>query len=115
MAGEPGAGEIRDPACRSVGEEVERQKCQGKNRRGEGETAERHGAEVADDGGIDEDVEGFCRERDDSRQRQPEDFPVVLVSTHESQPRETWSQASGAGEVDQPVKVRAELRAWPSW
>jgi len=49
------------------------------DRRGERQPTELGGAEAADDGGVDEDVERLDREAPEGRQRQPEDPAVGRV------------------------------------
>ena len=72
----PCSGRPRDLRRRPVLEEVEHPEHR-EHGRGEAERGELRAAEVADDGGVDEDVERLGRERPEGRDRKAEDLAVV--------------------------------------
>src|SRR5205085_1581057 len=60
-----------------VGEEVEDRERPCQNASGKAERSELRAAEVADDRGVDEDVERLCGQRAESRQREPQDLAIM--------------------------------------
>jgi hypothetical protein len=72
-----GPGRARHDGGRSVREEVEDRERPGEDGSGEPERCELRAAEVADDRGVDEDVQRLGGERAERRQRQPQDLLVV--------------------------------------
>lgn len=71
-----------DGARRSVREEYEERVRCDEQRAGNGETTELWGPEVADHGGIDEDVERLCDQSAERGQREAQDLAVVRVALH---------------------------------
>ena len=71
------AAGARDLGGRPVLEEVEDREEPAEDRERDAERGELRAAEVADDRGVDEQVERLRRERAERRERQPEDLPVV--------------------------------------
>jgi hypothetical protein len=72
-----GAGEARDLRRGAVGEEVEEGERADDESAGDGERGQLLGAEVADHGGVGEQVERLRRERAEGGQGELENFPVV--------------------------------------
>jgi hypothetical protein len=73
----PGAVQPRDLRRGAVGEEVEDRERGGQDGRGDGERGQLGRAEMADDRGVDEHVEGLGRERAERRDREQPDLAVV--------------------------------------
>ena len=76
------AGQRPARLCRR--QEVEHPHERADDGRGERETAERHGAEPADDHGVGEDVQRLDQQRSECRDRDGHDAPVGCVETTES-------------------------------
>ena len=73
----PGAARPRDLRGRPVLEEVEDREGAAEDRERDAERSELRPAEVADDRGVDEEVERLRRECAQRREREPDDLAVV--------------------------------------
>ena len=74
---------------------------------GDGQAGQRPGAEVADDGGVGEQVQGLGGQRTQGGHRQPRDLPVVRRLGAITRHGDAERRVCGRG-----VKCRTPVRCW---